>query len=238
MKNYKSNDNKIKLINGDSFLIIDRMIEKNIKINCVITDPPYEISNSGGGMLDRDNRKFIKQIDEMGMCKSNFDINLFLTKLCNLFPNRNKFCGIFYCSRKQLIKYLQFAEENNLQYGIGVWHKTNPAPLCNYKYLNDIEYWVYIKGKESKILGEYKTKSMVYTSTINKKDKELYGHPTIKPVEMINNFVINHTLEDDIVFDPFMGTGTTGVSCKKLNRQFIGIELDEKWFNQSIDRLK
>lgn len=54
-------------------------------------------------------------------------------------------------------------------------------------------YWIYIKGNKSKILGSYATKSMVYTSSVNKSDKAEFGHPTCKPVDLMEKFIINHT---------------------------------------------
>lgn len=65
-------------------------------IDMVLTDPPYEISNSTGGMLDRDNRHFIRNIDKMGMCKSNFDVSGFLDNCLSKFSHKNKFCGVFF----------------------------------------------------------------------------------------------------------------------------------------------
>lgn len=54
---------------------------------------------------------------------------------------------------------------------------------------------------------------------------------------MIENMIENSTNEGDIVLDPFMGSGTTGVACKKLNRNFIGIEIDDKYFNIANERI-
>lgn len=121
---------------------------------------------------------------------------------------------------------------------MGIWHKSNPAPLCNFKYLGDVEYWIYIKGNKSKIGGSYATKSMVYSSARNTKESKLYNHPTVKPVDLMEKFLINHTTEYSVVLDPFMGSGTTGVACKNLNRNFIGIEMNVDYFNIACNRLK
>ena len=226
----------INLMMGDC---LERMKEiESGSVDMILTDPPYEISNSGGGMMDRDNRDFIRNIDKMGMCKSNFDVTGFINSCLGLFDNKQKFCGVFFCSMKQVSSYINWAESNKLQVGLGVWHKSNPAPLCNFKYLNDVEYWIYIKGNKSKILGNYHSKSMVYSSQINKKDKKLYGHPTIKPVEILEKFLTNHTVEGAMVLDPFMGSGSTGVAAKNLNRDFIGIEMDETYFNIAKERIE
>tara|TARA_R110000764_G_scaffold107964_2_gene193802 strand:- start:197 stop:889 length:693 start_codon:yes stop_codon:yes gene_type:complete len=226
----------INLMLGDC---LEKMKEiESGSVDMVLTDPPYEISNSGGGMMDRDNREFIRNIDKMGMCKSNFNVSGFLDACLNLFDHKQKFCGVFFCSMKQVSSYINWAENKKLQVGLGVWHKSNPAPLCNFKYLNDVEYWVYIKGNKSKILGNYHSKSMVYSSQINKKDKKLYGHPTIKPVEILEKFLTNHSKDQQVILDPFMGSGSTGVAAKNLNRSFIGIEMDENYFNIAKERIE
>lgn len=226
----------INLMQGDCF---ERMKEiPSSSVDMILTDPPYELSKSkGGGMMGKGGRKFMEEVNKADMVNG-IDTELFLNACLSVFSNKQFFCGVFTCSNKQLIEYISWAESNKLQYGVGVWNKTNPAPLCNYKYLGDVEYWIYIKGNKSKILGSYKTKSMVYTSKINKSDKEKFNHPTCKPVELMEKFIINHSLDGQTVADPFMGSGSTGVAAKNLNRNFIGIELDEGYFNIAKERIE
>lgn len=79
---------------------------------------------------------------------------------------------------------------------------------------------------------------MVYTSKINKEDKAKFNHPTCKPVDLMEKFIINHSTEGQTILDPFMGSGSTGVAAKNLNRKFIGIELDEGYFNIAKERIE
>lgn len=225
----------INLMQGDC---LERMKEiSRGSVDMVLTDPPYELSKSkGGGMMGKGGRIFMEEIKADGMING-IDTESFLNNCLNLFNTKHYFCGVFTCSTKQVIEYISWAESYKLQYGVGVWNKTNPAPLCNHKYLNDVEYWIYIKGNKSKILGNYQSKSMVYTSPVNKKDKITYGHPTCKPVELMEKFVFNHTVKDSTVLDPFMGSGTTGVACLNLGRKFIGIELDANYFGIAEARI-
>lgn len=205
-------------------------------IDAIITDPPYEIATTGGPMVTRGGRTSMNELNAAGIDKG-FDIVSFLDESVRLFATPKHYCGVFFCSMKQLTTYLMWAERNGYRTAIGVWHKTNPIPLCGGKYLNDVEYWLYIKGSKSKIRGEYATKSMVYSSQTNRTDKKLFDHPTIKPTELISRFVLNHTDECGTVLDPFMGTGTTGVVCRQLGRSFIGFEINEKHFNTSLERV-
>jgi len=110
--------------------------------------------------------------------------------------------------------------------------------LCNNKYLNDVEWCIYIKQSGKRIKGDYTTKSLVYKSGGNRADKKLYGHPTIKPVPLLLKYLTNHSDTGDVVFDPFMGSGSTGVACMTTCRKFIGIERDDKYFDISVKRIR
>lgn len=72
---------------------------------------------------------------------------------------------------------------------------------------------------------------------INREDKNLYGHPTIKPLNIIQTLILNSSREGETVLDCFMGSGTTGVACAKLNRNFIGMEISEEYFNIASVRI-
>ena len=72
---------------------------------------------------------------------------------------------------------------------------------------------------------------------MNVKDKKLYSHPTIKPLNIIENLIINSSLRGGVVLDCFMGSGTTGVACKKLGRSFIGCEINEEYFKIAERRI-
>ena len=227
-------DENVWLMQGDC---LERMKEiPDGSIDMVLTDPHYILSTSrGGGMMGKGGRKFMEDMETS--LKVGIDTHEYLKGLIRLFRDKSHFCGVFFCSNKQIIDYLQFAEDNKLQYGVGVWHKTNPAPLCNFKYLNDVEYWIYIKGSKSKIGGSYFTKSMVDSSQRNTKESKMYNHPTVKPQALLKKFIINHTVEGSVILDTFTGSGSTGVACKNLNRRFIGIEMDAGYFEIAKKRI-
>lgn len=107
----------------------------------------------------------------------------------------------------------------------------------NNTYANDTEYCIFARENGVKLYGNYETKRKYYISNINTQDKEKYIHPTIKPIQIIKNLIINSSNENDIVLDCFSGSGTTCVACKELNRKFIGIEIDPEYHKISIDRL-
>ena len=65
----------------------------------------------------------------------------------------------------------------------------------------------------------------------------MYLHPTIKPLDLVKNHILNSTKEGDIVLDTFIGSGTTGQACKELNRNFIGFEIEEEYYKIAVDRI-
>lgn len=142
-----------------------------------------------------------------------------------------------FCNKNQLRQYFDFFGDLGWNLDLLVWNKTNCIPTINNTYLANLEYCVFARESGTPLYGSYETKSKCYTSSCNKKDKDLFLHPTIKPLPFIKNLIINSSQENQVVLDPFMGSGTTAVACKELNRQFIGFELNPKFYEIANDRL-
>ena len=130
-----------------------------------------------------------------------------------------------------------FIQKYDGYFEILTWNKTNPTPTTNNTWLPDIEYCLYFREKGVKLNDGYELKSKWYSSPINKKDKDKFAHPTIKPIELVKRHLLHTTQPNDIVFDPFMGSGTTCVVSKELGRQYIGFEIEKKWYDIAYDRL-
>lgn len=216
----------IDLRQGDCWELMKNIPDKSVDL--ILTDPPYEFKPGGfgGGQKEISKRK-LKQDINNDLLHQQFDA---VALMCEFKRILKKMNAVIFGTEKMMNKLMNYCEDNGYTYTLTIWNKTNPTPLCNNRYLNSIEFAIHIREKGVKIYGDYHTKSKVYTSVVNKKDKEKWKHPTIKPVELIEKYIINHSLENDTIFDCFMGSGTTGVACKNLNRNFIGIELDEKYF--------
>lgn len=146
-----------------------------------------------------------------------------------------------WCSKKQIPKLFKYFEKYNCFFDIFCWCKTNPIPACNGTYLSDIEYCLLFREKGTKIYGCYDTKHKWYASPLNVADKKIWEHPTIKPIQIVKNHIYNALPEnytsDFVVLDPFMGSGTTGVACKKLGVDFIGMEVNDKWYEIAKERI-
>lgn len=198
-------------------------------VDLVVTDPPYEVEIKGGGTIGKN--KFFEEIESL----SNGFSEEVLDELCRVMKKINCY---FFCSQKQIIKlHDYFVNKRKCNWNLLTWHKTNPIPACGNKYITDTEFILFFREKGVKIHGTYDTKKTYYVTPLNTKDKKLYNHPTCKPVEILQNLILNSSLENDIVLDSFMGSGSTGVACKNTNRKFIGIELDKNYFEIASERL-
>ena len=219
-----------KIYNMDCIEGMRQMPDKSVDL--VVTDPPYLIETSGAGIYKQDDKQYVKELNEM---KDGFSREV-LDELCRIMKKINIY---FFCSQKQIIPLIDyFVKEKNCNWNLLTWHKSNPVPACGNKYLTDTEFILFFREKGVKIYGEYKSKFTYYVTPLNQKDKKTYGHPTIKPLDMVSNFIINSSQEGDIVFDPFMGSGTTAVAAIKCNRNFLGYELNPDYYEICNTRIE
>ena len=219
-----------KIYNMDCIQGMRQMPDKSVDL--VVTDPPYLIETSGAGIYKQDDKQYVKELNEM---KDGFSREI-LDELCRIMKKINIY---IFCSQKQIIPLIDyFVKEKNCNWNLLTWHKSNPVPACGNKYLTDTEFILFFREKGVKIYGEYKSKFTYYVTPLNQKDKKTYGHPTIKPLDMVSNFIINSSKEGDIVFDPFMGSGTTAVAAMKCNRNFLGYELNPDYYEICNKRIK
>lgn len=222
--------NKIYL--GDAYNLIKQIPDKSIDL--IVTDPPYEINSlTGGGMLKE------KRIENLMDSLENENLHIGIKEdILNEFIRVCKKINIYiWCNKTLIPKLLDFfVIKHKCTFDIITWHKTNAMPLCGGKYLTDTEYCLYFKDGV-KLNTTYDTAKTHYELPINIQDKVLYSHPTIKPIQIIKNLITNSSLEGGVILDTFMGSGTTAVACKELNRQYIGFELNPKFYEIANDRL-
>lgn len=224
----------MKLYNADAYKVLKSIPDKSIDL--IVTDPPYLIDNTNAGS----NTPLSKSIQLMNNELKNGILtegitNDILEDFVRVLKNINIY---IWCNHKQIPQYLDFfVTKNNCKFDILIWNKTNATPLFNNKYLTDKEYCLYFRRGGYCNPSSYEDAKTVYYQPINSKDKTLYEHPTIKPLNIIENLIKNSSKEGDIVLDAFMGSGTTGVACKALKRDFIGIELDKHFFEIAESRI-
>lgn len=226
----------IDLYNEDYKKTVRRLKKNKIKLDAIITDPPYGVSrkhqlgysnmgrsgmNYGEWDYNFDQKKWIRDVSDL--IKPGGTIIIFNDwKNLGLISEQLEKCGFII---KDIIR----------------WIKTNPMPRnVDRRYVNDCEFavWAVKKGKpwtfnKSKELGYLKPE--IITGVVPGGKKRL--HPTQKHIDVIERLIEIHTNENDLVYDPFMGSGTTAVACKNKNRNFIGSEIDEKYYKISLERV-
>lgn len=205
------------------------------QLDAIITDPPYNISQKNNLNTLKGKRNGVN----FGEWDKNFDL---LSWIKIYFPNLKPggalivFCSYLFIS--YIIKEIQ-----NLGGEIKdliKWIKKNPMPRnINRRYVIDTEYaiWAIKPGKWTFNKEDHKYKRAEYfSSVVNGKEKTI--HPTQKSLKVMMEIIKTHTNENDLIFDPFMGSGTTGVAALLTKRRFFGIEKSAKYFKISVERIE
>ena len=222
-----------------------KKIEDN-SVDLIITDPPYE--HVKGGMKSKKyNVGTWKSDSYMNEKMSDFkkeDIFNFLDVSITKMKKVNMY---IFCSKLQLAHYFDYLNKNKkLKYDLLVWDKSSDDGKYSMKsskfFTQDIEYIIriYESGVSlNKVWNEERTKSDSRYYMKRQKFKQPKGkHGTMKPVELIERFIELSSNENDIVLDPFMGSGTTAIACLNTNRNYIGFELDKKYCELANNRIK
>lgn len=197
-------------------------------IDLIVTDPPYEFETRGSGFHKK--RDYYDEIAAQGLSKGITEE--YLVEMERIMKATNIY---LFCNKNQLRMYFDFYKEKNCD--LLVWHKLNPIPVVNNKYLSDVEFIFFAREKGVRIGGEYHSLSKVYTSNVNKKDLNLYHHPTVKPLPLVSKLITNSSNIGDVVFDPFMGSGTTAIACLKSKRHYLGFEINKEYYNTALLRI-
>jgi len=207
-------------------------ILKSNSVDLVLTDPPYKIGTQGGGFT-KEKEYLHTGLKNIGVSKdTDIYTDEFFSELERVCRNINFF---FFCNKLQIFDILKYCDAKGYNFDIIVLLKTNPLPAANNQWLPDKEFGIHIY-KNLKVMGNYQTKKSYFISS-NFKDTNI-PHPTPKPLKLIEKILMNISMPEDIVLDPFMGSGTTAHACINLKRKFIGFEINEKYYNYSKKRIK
>lgn len=220
------------IYNEDSYKAIKDIPDNSIDL--IVIDPPYDIkSTKGGGMLKE------KRLVDINETLDNKQLTIGIkTELFEEMLRTLKKPNIYIWCNKILIPKLlnYFVNKKGFKFDIISWHKPNAVPLCGGKYLTDTEYCLYFRDG-IKLNTKYETAKTYYNMNINLQDKKLFSHPTIKPINIIKNLIINSSNKNDVVADFFLGSGTTCVAAEELGRKYIGFEIDKEYYKIAKDRL-
>lgn len=137
---------------------------------------------------------------------------------------------------------IQLATKHGFYYKTtGIWHKLNPMPRnMNLHFINSTETWLYFVYKKhtGTFNNEGKAVHDFFETSVTPSGEKKYGkHPTQKPVALMENFVTLLSNEGDVVFDPFMGAGSSGVAALMHGRKFIGTDMSMEYYDIAERRL-
>lgn len=228
-----------KVYNEDYLTGIEKIPEKSIDL--VITDPPY-LHVKGGMKSKKYNTGTWKAESDMVTKMSDFDRTAIFQFLDNVIPKMKKVNMYIFCSKLQLVYYFEYlASHKKLKYDLLIWDKVKYSMKSTKFFTSDIEYIVkiYQNGVSlNKVLVEDGTKSDINYYMKRQPFVQPKGeHGTMKPVELIERFIQLSSNENDIVLDTFLGSGTTALACINTNRNYIGFELEEQYYNIAKERI-
>lgn len=213
-------------------------IESN-SVDFILIDPPYEVSRdtnfASGEASGKDTDRFRVSMD-FGKWYYNFSGMSDVIKECYRVLKKHGSIMCFYDLWKLTTLKQYFDDAGFSQLRFIEWIKTNPVPLnSKTNYLtNAREIALFaVKGNKPVFKSEYD--SGIYKYPICH-DRGRF-HPTQKPIALIEDMIAKHTSENDVVLDCFSGSGTTAVACINTNRNFIGCELSDEYYNKSMQRI-
>lgn len=237
-------DNSYRLIQGDCLEVMKDIPDGSIDL--IVTDPPYKIISGGcrikdngdecSGILNkrRDNKR-TDWVDEVRTGKifleNEITFKQWLPEMYRVLKNGTH---IYIMTND---RNMQEALNESVKAGfklvnILAWKKNNCTP--NRYYMKNLEYIIMLRKGKAKNINNMGSKQCLEINNIIGTKK----HPTEKPSSLMEIMINNSSAENDMILDPFMGSGSTGVACINTNRKFIGIELDEKYFNIAKERIE
>lgn len=220
---------------GDANTLIKMIPDRSVDL--IVTDPPYQLSKNSNtdhkDKLSKSINALTNELDNLELCNG-YNYNI-LDEYLRIMKKINIY---IWCNKKQIPLYLDFfVKKHHCVFDILVWIKTNPIPLYGNQYLNDKEYCLYFR-KGVKLHTTYESGKTYFMTPINTKDKKAYGHPTVKPLPIIEKLILNSSRPGDTVADFFLGSGTTSVASIRHGRNFIGAEKNEVFYKVAVERAK
>ena len=225
-----------RLINSDCMEYMKRIPDNSIDL--ILTDPPYNIAQYSTGNINLPGREAlnnnIAEWDNIPLEPSNllYDFKRIIK------PNGNIFV---FTSYNLIGKWHEVFDSEFDTFQYFIWHKTNPAPKI-YKngFLNSCEMIICLWNKGHK--WNFSTQNQMHNffeSPICMYPERLRDpkHPAQKPVKLLSHIINIASNPGDIVFDPFMGVGSTGVAAKRCGRNFVGCEIDKAYYDAACMRI-
>ncbi len=224
------------VICGDSKDIIKRIPDNSIDF--ILTDPPYNIGKHSTGNIPLPGRSALNN-DVAEWDWVDFDPKEWVDEFIRILkPTGNLFIFTTY---NQIGKWYDCLDHRFDATNFMIWHKTNPAPkIFKAGFLNSCEmiYTCWNKKHTWNFISQKEMHNFI-ESPICMRPERLSNpkHPAQKPVSILKKMIRIASNEGDIVFDPFMGVGSTGVACIQEGRRFIGVEINKEYYAAAKKRI-
>ena len=221
-------------------------------IDMVFADPPYFLSNGGiscsGGKAVSVNKG---EWDKVDCLEEKHAFNRRWIRLCRHVLKSNGSIWISGTLHNIYSVGMALEQEGYKIINNITWQKTNPPPnlACRcFTHSTETILWARKDDKKSRHYFNYewmkeinggRQMQDVWSGALTAPSEKKHGrHPTQKPIYLLERILLASTRESDVVLDPFCGSSTTGVACKRLKRNYIGIDNNEGYIKLSIERLK
>ena len=215
-----------KLYQGDCLEIMGGIKDKSVDL--IVTDPPYLMD------YQSNRRKKEDRFNKIKNDKGNYMLIQDYLEECHRIMKDNTAIYCF-CSWHNIDFFKNEFEKHFKLKNILVWNKNNHGTGdLKGSYAPKHEF-ILFGHKGRTLLREKRIADVIDCPKIS---SNKLTHPTEKPQDLLEIFIRQSSDVGSIIFDGFMGTGSCGIAAKKLKRKFIGIELDEKYFNIAKDRLE
>lgn len=231
------------LINNDCIEVLKSIPDASI--DCIITDPPYNLGlfmHQRGTNLKkmRDNQFAFAGWDNMAFEDWEKNMDDFFFQCARVIKKKGTMIVFMAIIKVQDI--IRLATNHKFYYKTtGIWHKTNPMPRnMDIQFVNSTECWIYFvfnAGSGTFNRGGKVVHDFIESSICPMSEKKHGNHPTQKPISIMKQLIETVTNPGDIVLDPFMGSGTTCVAAALADRRYIGIELNEEYYQIASERI-
>ena len=256
-------EKRFELFNGDCLEVMQDLIDDNIKVDLVVTSPPYDNLRTYNDSLKWDFDIFKQVADKVYEIVVDGGVVVWIVNDATINGSE---------TGTSFRQALYFKEIGFNLHDTMIYKKKNPIPLTHNRYEQCFEYMFILSKGVPKTFNPIKTpckqKGKKHNSTYYKTSSDFltkgegyvvkphkihinlfeyavgglktgkYKHPAMFPLQLAKDHILSWSNPNDLVLDCFMGSGTTGVACLQTNRNFIGIELEPKYFEIAEQRIK
>ena len=222
------------LKNGNSVILLKSIETESVDL--IVTDPPYKVAT--GGVPNETNNVILNKNRPKGILAEHSQLIKIIPKFSDWIPEcyrvlKNGTHAYFMINSSNLIELANGIEKAGFKiHNILTWKKNNCTP--SQFYMKNCEFVIFCRKGKAKYINNIGDSKAVHEFNNILGNKV---HPTEKPIELMKFYIENSSSKNDVVLDPFMGGGSTGIASLNSNRNFIGFEIDENYFEIATNRI-